>query len=56
MAPPSKPLLCKTNVHHRWEFARTPDGARYERCARCFKERSDGLSAGTKAVVGLGGV
>lgn len=48
MAPPSKPLLCRTNMHHHWEYARNPDGARYERCARCLKERPDGISAGAK--------
>ncbi len=42
-------------MHHHWEVARTPDGARYERCARCLKERPDGLSAGTKAGMGIGG-
>ncbi len=42
-------------MHHHWEAARTPDGARYERCARCLKERPDGLSAGTKAGMGIGG-
>jgi hypothetical protein len=56
MAAPSKPLLCRTNTHHHWEYARTPDGARYQRCARCLKERPDGMSAGTKAGMGIGGV
>ena len=42
-------------MHHHWAVARTPDGARYERCARCLKERPDGLSAGTKAGTGIGG-
>lgn len=55
MAPPIKSLLCRTNLHHRWEYARTPDGARYERCARCLKERPGGISAGTKAGMGIAG-
>jgi hypothetical protein len=56
MAPPSKPLLCRMNVHHHWETARTRDGARFERCARCLKERPDSLKPGTKAGMGIGGV
>ena len=55
MAPTGKTLLCRTNVHHRWEYAHTPDGSRYERCARGLKERRDGIGAGTNAGMGIAG-
>ncbi len=55
MASRGKPLLCRTKIHHCWEVARTPDGTRYERCARCLKERPDGLSPGAKSQMGIGG-
>ena len=42
MATPSKPLLCRTNLRHRWESAHTADGQRYVRCARCLKEKDSG--------------
>jgi hypothetical protein len=35
----SKPLMCRLNIHHRWENAHTSDGNRFVRCARCLKER-----------------
>ena len=44
MSRPTKPLLCRTNAHHHWEWAHTPDGERYIRCGRCLKEK--GSSAG----------
>lgn len=44
MSRPTKPLLCRTNAHHHWEWASTPDGERYIRCGRCLKEK--GSSAG----------
>jgi hypothetical protein len=37
-----KPFLCRTNLHHTWELAHTPDGQRFVRCARCHKERDSG--------------
>lgn len=55
MSPSGKSLLCRTNAHHHWEYARTPDGGRYERCARCLKERRDGISSGTNAGMGIAG-
>jgi hypothetical protein len=55
MSAPTRSLLCRTNLHHHWEVARTPDGTRYERCARCLKERRDGISPGTNAGMGIGG-
>ena len=55
MTPSSRYLLCKTNFHHHWEYARTRDGVRYERCARCLKERRDGISPGTNAGMGIAG-
>jgi hypothetical protein len=47
-----KPFLCRTNLHHRWELAKTSDGNEYVRCARCLKERwsspgGDGTTAAT---------
>jgi hypothetical protein len=39
MSRPSKPLLCRTNAHHHWEWGNTPDGERFIRCARCLKEK-----------------
>jgi hypothetical protein len=37
-----KPFLCRTNLHHSWESAHTPDGQRFVRCGRCMKERASG--------------
>jgi len=42
MSTPSKPLLCRTNLRHTWEWAHTPDGQRFIRCRRCLKEKDDG--------------
>jgi hypothetical protein len=42
MSRPSKPLLCRTNTHHHWEWANTPDGERFVRCSRCLKEKDSG--------------
>ena len=39
MSRPTKPLLCRTNARHHWEWATTPDGERYIRCGRCLKEK-----------------
>lgn len=36
---PRKPLLCVLNVRHHWEIQYTDDGNRYQRCARCGKDR-----------------
>lgn len=38
----SKPLLCRTNVRHHWEWAHTPDGQRFIRCRACLKEKDGG--------------
>jgi hypothetical protein len=48
---PTKPLLCRTNAHHHWEWAHTPDGERYIRCSRCLKEKDS--SAGGQWTGGL---
>jgi hypothetical protein len=56
MTVPRKPLLCRTNMHHRWEWAHTPDGQRYVRCARCLKERGDGRTGMSGAMMGMGGM
>ncbi|WP_457252370.1 hypothetical protein [Pedococcus sp. P5_B7] len=50
MTTPTKPWLCRTNLHHRWEWAHTRDGERYIRCAKCLKEKDYG--AGTRWVGG----
>jgi hypothetical protein len=57
MSSPSKPFLCKTNLHHHWEWAHTSDRQRYVRCARCHKERDSGsTTTGTVgAMMGGGG-
>ena len=38
-----KPLLCRTNLHHRWERFQSDDGVGYTQCARCGKEKWTGL-------------
>jgi uncharacterized membrane protein len=56
MTTPTKPVLCRVNLRHRWEWAHTPDGERYVRCARCHKERSSGGGTWTAgASMGAGG-
>ena len=33
-------LLCRTNLWHAWRLQHSPEGGgRYERCARCGRER-----------------
>lgn len=48
-----KSLLCRMNLHHRWELAQTGDGNEYVRCARCLKERwtTPGSDRSTAATV-----
>ena len=46
MAPVKKSLLCRTNLHHRWELAKTDDGVAYVRCERCLKDRGGPLDDG----------
>ena len=41
MTTPSKPLLCRTNLRHTWEWAHTTDGDRFIRCRKCHKEKGD---------------
>lgn len=59
-----KRLLCRTNLHHSWEWASTSDGQRYVRCAHCLKEKDSGggnatgpgaMSAGSSTGVAGGG-
>lgn len=50
----TKPVLCRTNLRHRWEWAHTPDGSRYVRCARCHKERESGAGGMWTAGAGMG--
>lgn len=49
--PATKPFLCRTNLHHRWEQAVTDDGEAFVRCARCLKEK-DGRPGVNRGVVG----
>jgi hypothetical protein len=43
MTRTSRPLLCRTNVHHRWEHVLADSGDEYVRCRRCHKEKFTGL-------------
>ena len=45
MVAPNARLLCRTNLHHRWQWVTAPDGADYERCAVCHKEKDTGSGA-----------
>lgn len=56
MTTPRKPLLCRTNLHHVWEAAHTPDGERFVRCAHCLKERGDGRTGMSGAGISIGGM
>jgi len=55
MTAPTKPLLCRTNLHHHWEWAHTTDGERYIRCARCLKEKDSGAGGRWVGGVSMGG-
>lgn len=41
MTAPSKPLLCRMNIGHAWEWAHTAAGQRFIRCRKCHKEKGD---------------
>lgn len=41
MTTPSKPLLCRTNLRHTWEWTHTTDGDHFIRCRKCHKETGD---------------
>lgn len=49
-----KSLRCRLNLQHKWEWAHTQDGERYVRCARCHKERGDGRTGMSGAMIGMG--
>jgi hypothetical protein len=34
----SKPLLCRLNLHHRWQKQHNPEGETYRRCRACGKD------------------
>jgi hypothetical protein len=56
---PSDPLLCRTNLHHRWVEQKNADGESYLRCSRCGKDRydvepPDGPRSGPNLVMGGG--
>ena len=55
MTTPTKPLLCRTNLHHRWEWANTLDGERYIRCSLCLKERESGAGGKWTGGMSMGG-
>ena len=40
---PRTPLLCRMNLHHRWEQAHGDQGEVYIRCRRCHQEKWTGL-------------
>ena len=50
MTTPSKPLLCRTNLWHTWEWAHTADGDRFIRCRKCHTEK--GASPGWRDMMG----
>ena len=56
MITAKKPLLCRINLRHKWEWAHTPDGQRYVRCARCDKERGNGHTSMSGAMISMGGL
>ena len=56
MITAKKPLLCRINLRHKWEWAHTHDGQRYVRCARCHKERGDGRTGISGAMISMGGL
>ena len=35
------PLLCRLNMHHRWQLRHTEDGGRFRQCRRCGKDRNE---------------
>ena len=39
MPTPRKPLLCRLNMHHKWERRSTEDGKGYVKCTACGKDR-----------------
>jgi hypothetical protein len=41
MPAPRKPLLCRLNMHHKWERQFNPDGEDYLHCTACGKDRYD---------------
>ena len=47
-----KPLTCRLNLHHRWQWLSTEDGDRYEQCEKCGKDRDK--SRGVSHLTGLG--
>ncbi len=46
-ARPSKPLLCRLNLHHRWRKEYNPAGETYRRCRRCGKDATGDAPRGT---------
>jgi hypothetical protein len=40
-------VLCRLNLHHRWQLYSTEDGSRYARCTWCYK---DGTGRASKVI------
>jgi hypothetical protein len=53
--PLRKPVSCRFNLHHSWEWAHTSDGQRYIRCGKCLKEKDSGAGGMWTAGVAMGG-
>lgn len=34
----SKPLMCRLNLHHRWQREHNPAGEQFRRCRKCGKD------------------
>lgn len=49
-----KPLMCRLNIRHAWRWDSTEDGARYEHCAKCGRDRSDFPEDGGPSLIGRG--
>lgn len=51
-----KALMCRLNLHHDWHWNQTEDGSRYQRCAKCGKDKSDSHDDGGPSLIGRGTV
>ena len=47
-------LMCRLNVHHVWRWDSAEDGSRYQRCAKCGKDRSDYPEDDGPSLIGRG--
>jgi hypothetical protein len=53
--PPSKPLLCRLNIHHHWRVEHAPEGGNYRRCTKCGKDDPGGFTEGRPGDIIAGG-